>query len=84
MKIRFLCVKVNSGSTTMVTIVNSDGKATDILDKYGIEQAIMVNNKEKYHQSLHTTFFQLPSRALKEPHQQLNECFMDAMNLTIH
>jgi hypothetical protein len=58
-KIRFLRGKMKSGSTTMVT-VNENGIQRDLTKKHEIEQAIMLNNMEKYKQSFHTPFMTSP------------------------
>lgn len=44
----------------MVTISGSDGRLADIMDKAEIEQSITAKNEEKYRQSSHSPFFQLP------------------------
>ncbi len=59
-KIRYLRGKVNSGSTTMVTVQDEAGNRFDLTSKEHIEQAIMKNNEEKYRQSSHTPFYQFP------------------------
>ncbi len=50
---------MKSGSTTMVT-VNENGITRDLTKKHEIEQAIMLNNMEKYQQSFHTPFMTSP------------------------
>jgi Reverse transcriptase (RNA-dependent DNA polymerase) len=59
-KIKYLRGKMNTGSTTMVSIDNGQGGYIDITGKQEMEQAIMENNEKKYKQSHHTPFFQFP------------------------
>jgi hypothetical protein len=59
-KIRYLRGKVNTGSTTMVTVHDEAGNRFDLTSKEDIEQAIMKSNEEKYRQSSHTPFYQFP------------------------
>jgi hypothetical protein len=44
-KIRYLQGKIRSGSTTMVTTIDNDGKRVDLTNQWDIELAILVNNK---------------------------------------
>ena len=61
-KIKFLRGKINTGSTTMVTIQSDDGESKDLTGKREIEEAILSNNQQKYQQSFHTPFLQSPLR----------------------
>ncbi len=57
-KIKFLRGKLKTGSTMMVSVQSADGSSQDITSKFEMEQAIMMNNQEKYKQSFHTPFMQ--------------------------
>jgi hypothetical protein len=59
-KIKYLRGKINSGSTTMVTIQPKEGIKKDLMEKMEIEEAIMKNNQAKYQQSFHTPFMRSP------------------------
>lgn len=59
-KIRYLRRKINTGSTTMVTIQLDDGSLKDLTGRDEIEEAIMANNQAKYQQSFHKPFLQSP------------------------
>jgi hypothetical protein len=59
-RIRFLHVKMRSGSTTMVTVTNAEGEKIDITDRAGLEVAILKNNQDKFTQSVHTPFYNFP------------------------
>jgi hypothetical protein len=59
-KIRYLCGKINTGSTTMVSIPDGPDKWKDLTDKKSMETAILHNNSEKFSQSFHTPFYQPP------------------------
>jgi hypothetical protein len=61
-KIRYLQGKIRTGSTTMVSITDSDGVRQDITEKGAIEKAILDSNKNKFNQSSHTPFYQSPLR----------------------
>jgi hypothetical protein len=61
-KIKFLRGKINTGSTTMVTIQTAEGVRKDLTEKRDIEEAIMKNNQDKYRQSFHTPFLRSPLR----------------------
>jgi len=45
-RIRFLRGKMRSGSTTMVTVTNAEGEKVDIMDRAGLEAAILKNNQQ--------------------------------------
>ncbi len=59
-KIKYLRGKINTGSTTMVTIQLLNGDQKDITNKQEIEKAIMETNQQKYQQSFYTPFYQSP------------------------
>ncbi len=61
-KIKYLRGKINTGSTTMVTILTKEGQKRDLTEKNEIEKAIMMNNEAKYQQSFHTPFMKSPLR----------------------
>jgi hypothetical protein len=61
-KIKYLRGKINTGSTTMVTIQTDKGRKRDLTEKKDIEEAIMKNNQDKYQQSFHTPFMCQPLR----------------------
>ncbi len=46
-KIKYLRGKINTGSTTMITIQTEDGCKRDLTEKNEIEVAIMKNNQDK-------------------------------------
>jgi hypothetical protein len=62
-KICYLRGKIHSGSTTMVTTQDQDGRTIDLTKKEDIKLAIMKNNEAKFRQSSHTPFFQFPLAA---------------------
>jgi len=59
-KLRYLRGKINTGSTTMVSIPDGPDQWRDITEKKAIEHAILANNQEKFSQSFHTPFYQPP------------------------
>jgi hypothetical protein len=59
-KIEYLQGKLRSGSTTMVTTLDSSGNLIDITNKKEIELAILESNKAKFLQSSHTPFYLPP------------------------
>ena len=59
-KIKYLQGKLRSGSTTMVTTLDSSGNRIDITNKKEIELAILESNKAKFLQSSHTPFYLPP------------------------
>jgi len=59
-KLRFLRGKINTGSTTMVSILDGPDKWVDITDKSAMEHAILDNNRDKFSQSFHTPFYRPP------------------------
>jgi hypothetical protein len=61
-RIRFLHGKFISGSTTTVTVTNTEGNLQDLTSKTEIENAILANNKAKLQQSFHLPFLQPPLR----------------------
>jgi hypothetical protein len=62
-KIWYLRGKIHSGSTTMVTTQDQEGRIVDLTKKEDIELAIMKCNEAKFRQSVHTPFFQFPLAA---------------------
>jgi hypothetical protein len=61
-KNKYLRGRINTGSTTMVTIQTDKGIKRDLTEKKEIEDAIMKNNQDKYQQSFHTPFMCQPLR----------------------
>ena len=61
-KLRYLRGKLFTGSTTMVTKTDSNGKKVDITEKTEIEKAILKNNEEKFKQSSKNPFLSVPLR----------------------
>ena len=59
-KVRFIQGKIRTGSTTMVTVTDADGKKIDITDQQEIERAILDSNHRKFTQSSTTPFYQTP------------------------
>ena len=59
-KIKFLRGKIRTGSTTLVTVTDSQGNRQDITDQRQLERAILDNNKMKFSQSSHTPFYLPP------------------------
>jgi len=52
-KIRYLHGKMTTGSTSLVTVLVGLQQWIDITDKYGIKEAIINNNKNKFCQPFH-------------------------------
>jgi len=61
-KLKYLRGKLRTGSTTIVTVTNDDGKTREITDKAEMERAILHSNNKKFSQSTHTPFYQSPLR----------------------
>jgi hypothetical protein len=57
-KLRYMRGKINTGSTTLVSIPDGPDQWKDITDKTEMEQAILANNRDKFSQSFHTPFYQ--------------------------
>jgi len=55
-KIKYARGKVRNGSTTMVTVEDSQGGLTEYCKKQDIEREILQNNKKKIRQSHHRPF----------------------------
>jgi len=59
-KIKYLQGKLRTGSTTMVTTLDSSGNRIDITNKKEIWRAILASNNAKFLQSSHTPFYLPP------------------------
>jgi hypothetical protein len=59
-KERFIQGKIRTGSTTMVTVTDSEGQQKDIMDQKEIEKAFLDANQHKFTQSAHTPFYSTP------------------------
>jgi len=59
-KLRYLRGKINTGSTTMVSVPDGENTWKDIVNKQEIKQAILDTNRDKFSQSFRTPFYQPP------------------------
>jgi len=59
-KIRHLRGKICTGSTTMVSTIDSEGNKIEITNQQEIEQAILDNNRKKFLQSTNIPFYLSP------------------------
>jgi hypothetical protein len=59
-KNRYLRGKLSNGSTTMVTVENTNGSISEFVKKQDIEQANLRTNHNKFCQSHHKPFYQFP------------------------
>lgn len=59
-KIRYIQGKIRTGSTTMVSVTDSEGNRQDITERIDIERAIRKINHQKFTQSANTPFYLPP------------------------
>jgi hypothetical protein len=85
-KLRYLRGKINTGSTTMVSIPDGENTWKDIVNKPEMEQAILDTSRDKFSQSFHTPFINrhyYRSFSFKALLRQLKRYSMVSMSLPL-